>query len=139
MPVTVKVTRSNWPDPPTDFMLDADTEALWNRWERYDGGEEPLQSMAYFCLTLLEMHGGRSGAAARFGVSSKVLATLARISSETGDPASARKAKGARRPISPAEEAWIEAAVKLLVRRAGQIAAHVRNLPEITVADLPKL
>lgn len=137
--VGVKITRTKYPDPPSDFALDPDVEALWQRWEGYLEAREPLQGMAYFCLTVLQMYGGRSGAAARFGVSGKVLATLARLATETGDPATARKAEGASRPITPAEEAWVEATMKRLVQRAGQITAGVTDLPEITMSELPRL
>lgn len=77
------VTRGSYPKPPKDFALDPDVETLWNRHQGYlVGGREPLQSMAYFCLTVVEhAHGGRAGVAAHYSISNKVFDTLARLRS----------------------------------------------------------
>jgi hypothetical protein len=59
----VKVTRAAYPEPPTDFAVDPDVETLSQRWQGYLAEREPLQAMAYFCLTLFELRGGgRRGA-----------------------------------------------------------------------------
>ena len=103
-------------------------------------GREPLQTMAYFCLTVLQMHGGRAGAAARFGISQGVLATVARLSTEAGDVATARKASPQRRALTAEEQGWREAAVKAMIRRAGEVAA-APSAPrsQLTMSDLPAL
>lgn len=132
--------RGAYPEPPDGFTLDPDAEALWNRWQAYVEGREPLQTMAYFCLTVLQLHGGRSGAQTRFAVSRTVLDTLGKLSTETGDLSTARKATLKRRPITEAEHAWLEGAVKALVRRAGEVAAAPRAAhPAIAMSDLPGL
>ena len=137
----VAVERGSYPEPPVGFALDPDTETLWNRWRGYVEGREPLQAMAYFCLTVLEVHGRRAGAQKRFAVSGPVLRKFATLSTETGDPqTTARKATTNPRPITSLERAWLEAAVKALVRRAGEFAAAPgAALPTITMGDLPKL
>lgn len=138
--VTLHAIRGRYPDPPDGFALDPDTETLFTRWQGYIEGREPLESMAYACLTILEMHGGRPGASSRFGVSQPVLRKLAHLASETGDLATARKITPGLRPRTDAEQAWLEAAVKVLVRRAGEVAAAPgASLPQITMADLPTL
>ena len=103
-------------------------------------GREPLQTMAYFCLTVLQMHGGRAGAAARFGISQGVLATVARLSTEAGDVATARKASPQLRALTAEEQGWLEAAVKAMIRRAGEVAA-APSAPrsQLTMSDLPAL
>jgi hypothetical protein len=138
--LSISVSQGRYPEPPTGFATDDDVEMLYAHWSRYLDGGELLQHMAYFCLTVLERHGGRADGARRFGISSKVVDTLGRLSSNVGDPATARKATAAPRPLTPAEGKWLEEAVKLLVRRAGEVAANPgATLPQITMADLPKL
>jgi hypothetical protein len=137
---TLSVTRGSYPAPPTDFEVSPDVETLWQRWEGYVGGREPLQGMAFFCLTVLRMHGGQAGASKRFGISTKILRTLSYLASETGDAATARKATPNLRPISGEERAWLEAAVKALVRRVGEVAADPGAArPQLTMGDLPSL
>jgi hypothetical protein len=134
------VNRSSYPTPPSDFALDADVDTLWQRWTGYLAGRESLQQMAYFCLTVLQMHGGRTGAAQRFAVSERVLATLAQLSTETGDALTARKMTQNFRAATDDERAWLEAAVKALIRRAGEVAADPAASPlQLTKADLPTL
>jgi hypothetical protein len=135
-----EVERASYPAPPDGFALDPDTETLWNRWQGYVEGRESLQTMAYFCLTVLELHDGRQGAAARYGVSSKVLSNLARLASETGDLATARKVTPRLRKLADSERVWLEAAVKALVRKAGEVAAaNGAKLDRLTMSDLPRL
>lgn len=137
---TLHVIRGRYPDPPDDFALDPDTDTLFTRWRGYIEGREPLESMAYACLTILEIHGGRPGAAKRFGIAQPVLRKLARLSSETGDRTTARKITASLRPRTADEEAWLQVAVKVIVRRAGEVAAEPgRPLTQITMADLPPL
>jgi hypothetical protein len=136
---TGTVTRASYPKPPKDFALDPDVETLWQRWEGYLARRESLQAMAYFCLTVLEHgHGGRAGAASHYSISKKVLDTLARLSTNTGDQRTARKVTGRLRPITDAEIAWLGAAVKALIQRGGEAAAGASPSP-LTMGDLPPL
>lgn len=137
---TVHISRGEYPDPPDGFAVDPDTETLWNRWQGYIEGREPLETMAYACLTMLQMDGGRAGASTRFSISCKVLGKLATLSTDTGDASTARKVTRRLRPRTGAEQTWLEAAVKVLVRRAGKVAAAPgATLPQIRMSDLPKL
>ena len=52
------VTRRKYPDPPTNFTVTPDVETLWQRYNNYLDGKEPLPSMAYFCLTVLKNKAG---------------------------------------------------------------------------------
>jgi hypothetical protein len=136
-----------FPPPPTDFAVDPDVETLWHRLEGYRAGREPLQSMAYFCLTVVEWRAGprrgnkRRRAARLLGIDFPVLNTVGRLTWETGDErTTARKHNPNLRPIQPAEKAWLEAAVTAFVRRFGEHAADSSSLrPEITMSDLPPL
>lgn len=44
----VHVTRNKYPGAPTTFAATPDVETLWQRYENYLDGKEPLLSMAYF-------------------------------------------------------------------------------------------
>lgn len=95
--------------------------------------------MAYFCLTLFELRGrGRRGAATRYQVERAVLNKIGELSTEAGDARTARKMTANLRQLCGAERAWLEAAIRALVRRAGEVAAGTKLIP-LTMDDLPKL
>lgn len=142
MSATLIVGRKAYPEPPQGFAISPDVETMWMRYEAYKEGREPLASMAYVCLTLLEVSaGGREKAASQYGISRKVLDTLARLSTEVGGERTIRKfTSHAPRPHTAAEEAWALAAIRAMIRRAGEWAANLGvPLPVITMADLPPL
>lgn len=141
--VTVHVTRRGYPQPPRGFVASPDAETMWHRYEGYLDGREPLGSMGYFCLTVLERSaGGRDEAAGQYGISKRVLDTLGRLTTEIGNDKTARKASSVKeqRSHNGAEQKWIEAAVKALIRRAGERAFDPEApRPRLTMGDLPKL
>ena len=139
--LTVMVNRVEYPSPPVLFLATPDVETLWHRFEGYRVGNEPLLSMAYFCLTLVEAKaGGRVEAAEALGISQGVLSKLGELTSTRGDEGSARKFHRAipLEPLAGAEQQWVKAAVKTIIGRTGEIAAG-GELPDITMADLPPL
>lgn len=137
---TGSVERGSYPAAPADFTLDPDAATLWQRWQGYVAGREPLQPMAYFCLTVLEAHGGRAAASARYGISQRVLSTIGRLATETGDLTTARKATGGMTPATPNETQWLEAVVQRLVLRSGEVAADPSAAAAtIDMGDLPSL
>lgn len=130
------VEHGVYPPAPIGFVYDPDVETLYGRWRGYLEGREPLQSMAYFCLTVIKSRGG----AARYSISAKVLETMGRLATEPGDSRTARKITTKLRPLQGSELAWLEAAVKEMIRRAGEVAASPdQRLAQITMADLPPL
>lgn len=50
---TAVMIRNRYPEPPSDFQASPDVETLWNRFQQYQNGREPLPAMAYFCYTVL--------------------------------------------------------------------------------------
>jgi len=139
--VTATVTRGTFPDPPSDFMATPDAESMWNRYEGYTAGKEPLLSMAYFCLTLVEARGGdREGAAASFKISRLILRKLGELTSARDDASAARKypRQTSPVPLTPAEARWIEAAIRAIIRRVGQFP-KLAALQELNIADLPPI
>ena len=136
----IEVLSPRYPDPPGDFTATPEVEILWQRYSNYSEGHEPLQAMAYFCLTFLEGIGGkrrerREEAGKRFGIEFDVLENLGELSSAYGDMATARKAHPDLRPLSDNQTRWVVAAVKAIIhhlatRRSGQV---------LQMSDLPPL
>jgi hypothetical protein len=136
---TVTMSRP-FPRPPTGFVASADVETLFERWRGFLAGREPLPGMAYFCLTVVEMYGAqRADAAKHFAVARNVLTNIGRLCA-SGDPSTARKASATPTPLTASETAFLEAAVRALIRRVGEVAASPGgSFAEITMADLPQL
>ena len=139
--VTLHVSRGMYPEPPTVFRINPDVETLWQRYQGYRRGHEPLPSMAYFSLTLLEaMAGGRPQAAKAFKISPRVLAKIGQLTSERGDASTARKYRALTSggPLTGSEVHWIEEAVKVVIRRLGELDS-IDKLSTIELKDLPPL
>lgn len=141
-------TRGDYPEPPRNFALSPDVEAMWERYEGYLKGREPLLSMAYFCLTVLESSAhklpgkgdNRAKAVRKYAIQDKVLRKLGELAANLGDAETARKVGGEGRPPTPSEGAWIEQCLLAIIRRAGEHAADPQKVfPKFTMADLPEL
>jgi len=143
----VVITRRNYPPPPKVFRISPDVETLWSRYEGYLDGKEPLLTMAYWCLTMIEVNYGQQGkrkaAAHTINVDSEVLNTLGRLTSTKGDNTTARKApeRGKWQPLSGTERTWIEAVVKRLICRVGEYAGcdDSSTLTRVSMRDFPPL
>ncbi len=138
--VSVHVSRTAYPEPPGSFRLNPDAESVLLRYQGYIDGREPLLSMAYFCLTVLETQaGGRKAAAIAYGIEGAVLGKMGELASRRGDRSTARKAfAGPAQPLAGPERVWLEAAVKALIWRLGD-SRDATVLSLITMADLPRL
>jgi hypothetical protein len=138
--VSVHVTRAHYPEPPGAFRLNPDAESILLRYQGYLAGREPLLSMAYFCLTVIEANAGSRASAARtYGIDKALLGKMGELTSRRGDRLSARKATAGRvQPLIGPESAWLEAAVKTLIWRLGD-TRKATALPLITMSDLPRL
>lgn len=136
---TVHVTRSTYPaPPPPTFCLNPDAESVLARYQGYRDGREPLQAMAYFCLTFLEAKAGsRQQAASIYRIDLPVLRKMGELTSTRGDTSNARKAHAVQR-LTSAEHAWLEAAVKILIWHLGD-TRNAAAIPMITMSDLPNL
>ena len=130
-----------YPKPPPGVMLDAgnpDVKTMFNRYEGYLNGREPLPGMAYFCVTMLEDHltSGRKAAAEKYQISKKVLRSIRTLASTKGGPATARKGDGIQLELAQEEERFLEEAVKAIIRRVAEVAYDPhRTLRLITRAD----
>ena len=150
-PATCIVSRSKFPDPPTHFVKTPAVETMYIRYRGYREGKEPLSSMAYMCLTLLEAEATassspkgnkRAKACKLFNIEKAVLDTIGVLSTNYGDPAEARKisGKGPRPPLTAQQRNWLEAALKAVISRVARVA-HDPKLAAATLAmkDLPPL
>ena len=134
-----------YPKPPSGVTLnsnDREVVTLFNRFERYLNRREPLPSMEYFCLTVLEgmCNGNRTEAAKRYGIGKSVLDSFGRLASHKGGPDAARKAVGIEEELTQEENRFLEAAVKAIIRRVAEVAHDPhRPLKKITREELPTL
>lgn len=131
---------SKYPDPPAAFTATTEVQLAHARWVGFRAGREPLQSMAYFVLTLIERtFGGRQGAATSLSIDSLVLNKIGELSSTRGASDTVRKAPktGQYVDLTAQEQAWLEAAVKHAIQRLGEHTAG-GPLNQLAMADLPK-
>ncbi len=138
---SVHLTCSKYPEPPKAFRTTSEVELGYRRWISFRAGKEPLQSLAYFVLTLLESSAGsRREASQVFQIDFPVLSTIGRLSSTKGDGTTARKV-GPGTPLqelSGAEKHWLEQTVRRIIHRLGEHASGAPLTP-ITLSDLPAL
>jgi hypothetical protein len=120
-----------YPAPPSSFAFSPDVETLWNRYQGFKKGREPLLSMAYFCLSLLEgttggVGGARKAVCLKYTIDEPVRNRLGDLVSESGDETEARKFNFAatRTPLSTEEKDWIDKVIRVLIRRKGEYDAN---------------
>lgn len=129
-----------YPNPPVFLKVSPDVLTLWQRYEGYLENHEPLQSMGYFCFSLLKFRAGSLEKAEKiYRIHFKVLKKLSELTSTKGDEKTARKIDhgSSFEPLSAIEIEWIQATTKTIIRRVGEI--NTASLPVITMNDLPKL
>jgi hypothetical protein len=143
--VTRQVGQTIYPGAPVSFRFTPEVDVAYRRWLAFRQGREPLQSAAYAILTLFEgLAGGgkhaRKHAAKAFGIDTAIFDTIGHLSSEKGDALTARKLKShmALQQLSGAESAWLDRALRLLIRRLGDHGSGA-TLQRVTMSDLPKL
>jgi hypothetical protein len=141
--VSRTVGRSSYPPPPGRFAVSPAVETMWERYCGFRDGHEPLTSMAYLCLTVLEASaGGLRKAAMHYRVDVSILSKLGYLTSKVGDDITARKLDGLaeRRPHTGAEQAWMEAAILGLIQRLAEYSFDAtQDFRQLRMADLPCL
>ena len=146
----LRTARRSYPNPPVGQLLNVDVpyvQAMLSRLEMYYKGREPLVTMAYFCLTLLEDNVPKVSSEENkdkrtrdhFGISRQVLRQVRRLSSEKGGSA-ARKAVGFGAKLTDEERTFLVAAARAFIRRAAERETNPNLcLTQITLADLPSV
>ena len=138
---SLHLTCRKYPEPPKAFGATPVVQQAYRRWLRFRDGKEPLPSMSYFVLTLLEsVAGGRQAAARAFAIDAIVLGTIGRLSSTKGDESTARKAgkDNQFQELSGAEKHWLEEAIRRVIRQLGEHASGA-SLSSISMGDLPSI
>jgi hypothetical protein len=148
--ISVTVVATAYPSAPQGFEASPDVEVMWLRWNLYRQGREPLASMAYFCLTVIEAsvrgkvgRGERNAAAGMYGIGRDVLDRLGELVSVAGAASERRKqaesAKGQKvDPYKQEEIRWMEAVVKALIVRIGERAFDPSQaFTPLTKSDFP--
>lgn len=136
---TGQVIRKAYPAVPTNFSAVPDVVSLWTRFEGFKNGREPLASMAYFCFTLLKNRYGSIDAASKvLAVDKAVLKKHSELSTNRGDVSTARKMTPDLTSFTSAEAQWLDAAIRALIRRVGEIASGHSPL-QLTMKQLPQL
>ena len=151
--------RRQYPKPPSaGLKITPDVRSMFDRWAGYRLDKEPLASMAYFCLTVLEASAhpkngdrknktrqpsaARRKAAKDYKIALDALSKIGELSSEKGGrdarKAAGRNTAGSNNDLTPKETRFLEKAVKAMIR---QVAAHEYNSAKmsdtIELDDLP--
>lgn len=141
---SLTIAAPRYPTPPSGVNFNnPDVQTMYRRYMDYHRGNEKLPGMANFCLTLLENMAGpktrRKAAAEKFQISKKVLDKIAMLSSNKGGQ-DARKAEGIGKEFTNQERAFLEQAIKKIIRRAAEkVQNRDNNLPKITLSALPPI
>jgi len=142
---TVTVSHPKYPPPPSEVNFnDPDVQTMYQRYMGYRQGNEPLASMAYFCLTFLEAlsgknNGRRKAAAQKYQIDNAVLRKIGEVSSKKGGRGS-RKAAGVGKDFTNQEYSFLEQAIKRIICRIAEKAHSPNNaFLKITMSEFPKI
>lgn len=141
-PPSIRVDQGSYPEAPDHFAVSPAVRDMYNVYSRWRQGKDRLGTIGNLVYTRVieESRGQQTAAAKRLGIDRDVLKTLSDLCATRGGPSDARKAKGLARDFTREERRWLEEAVKVVIRRAGEVAADpARNRPVITMRDLPDL
>ena len=143
-----------YPSPPAEAEVkldDPDVKSMYDRYVNYrlgkrSGIEEPLPSLAYFCLTMLEYKfkkPKRKAAANAYCIAKDILDEIGKLSvkgtlSEEGNISDLRKREApCVIPLTGDEERFLENAIKKIIWRAAEVAANGnQSLCQITFSNL---
>lgn len=131
--VTMRPILHSFPSPPSwQIELTPDVKSMYDRYLGYCNNEEPLTSMAYFCLTVVErsrMVPEKKGrtvrlrAARRFCIHEEILNRIGKLTACKGGK-QARKADGLSNDLSSQEISFLEKAVTILIQRYAEVAGN---------------
>ena len=132
----LQVVRSQYPEPPKDRNFQhPDVKAMHVRYIGYRRGKEPLASMAYFCLTVLENtvagSNRRRKVARKWRIEEAVLGRIAELSSTRGG-STARKADGVDQPLTHEESRFLDEATKSTILHVAKMACSPATTSKLT-------
>ena len=138
--VKATVQPQTYPTPSGIDSSHPDVQTLYQRYESFCQGKEPLTTFAYFCLTMVEHsvgpgNGLRRKAANVYGIEMSVLSKIARLSSTKGG-SEARKALGTNTPLTQDECRFLKRSVVRLILRVAEHRSGIGGLPKISIKDI---
>ena len=148
----VTVGHPKYPATPSGVNFnDPDVKTIYQRYMGYRQSNEPLASMAYFCLSFLEYSMSekrnegpktsrlRKMAAKKYKIEEAILVKIGELSSEKGGQ-DARKAVGANKDFTNRDRTFLDQAIMRIIQRVAEKAHNPDDdLPEITFSDLPPI
>lgn len=135
-----EISYSSLPVPPKNFAVSFEVKAMYLSYKDFMDGNEKLTSMAYFCLTTLEISAdGRGGAAKKYSISRRLLDKVGELCTK-GDFREARKMTEGSIPLTTKEKTWLPVVISRLIEMAGEINSSPAGiLKKITLDDFEKL
>ncbi len=148
------ITPRPYPAPPSTFKhVSSNAQSMHDRFIHSRAGKEPLASMAYFCLTVLEASVSQSDqqhkrrrsqkrkqAAEKFRIEPEVLDKIGELSSERGSRNEARKAYRSPTdlvPLTDVERRFLMEVIRRIICRVAETEYDpVQELPEIKLSDV---
>ena len=141
--VAVTVRPASFPEPPSGIKITPDVQSMFDRYVGHCRGHEPLDTMAYFCLTMVEWSArcgsGKRGsgnrnlrkkAAAKYNVAKKVLHEIGNLSAKE------RKVDAESRELTGKERSFLRNATVAIIRRMAENAHDPSTaLRQIKMAD----
>lgn len=135
----LEIAWSRFPDPPT-IRVSPEMVDIWSRFKYARMGlREPLQSCAYYCLTVIERSaGGRQQAATRYRIDLSVLRKLGELTSSRASSAPRKAAAHDSPELTREEKRWIDHAIRLSLLQMGLEHAGASS-DDLTMSELPPL
>ena len=136
--LTVVRHPASFPEPPSGIKITPDVRSMFDRYLRHCRGLEPLDTMAYFCLTVVEWSARheagkrslRKRAAGKYSVDLAVLSAIGNLSEKK------RKVSARSRELTDEECSFLKIAAVAIIRRMAENAHDPSTaLPQIKMAD----
>lgn len=145
--VEITISYDKYPPPPPEISISPNVQSMYDRFMKYCNRMEPLPSVAYFCVTVLDHeaarlngNGGRGSdrqTVQTFGISRNVLRRIRDLSTNKGG-AAARKATGLQLELTDQEIRFLNKALQAIILRAAEVAHNPGATRDtLTLADLP--
>lgn len=133
--------RRQFPWRHHSFADDPLVGAMIDRYQAYREGKELLPVLGYFCLSALErVAGSRDAFCRQYRIDRAVRDRFGDLTSAVGTFHSARKIDRTHnlRELTAEETFWLEATLRAIIYRAGEVAAGSVVSSDITMGMLPQ-
>lgn len=138
---SLTIGAREYPAPPlSEMTITPDVQSMHDRFVGYLEGKEPLPSMAYFCLEVLQGSTGKSTrrrreAARKYRIEKDLLDKIGALVSRKGG-AQARKWEGLGAELDASEVRFLRRAIGTIILRVAEMAGDPdRDHPKIKTSD----